>query len=174
MPALRRQKARQVDPRRLRIGLIEAMRAVMTARTKVEMEISRLGWYSKSGDPVVSKAITQLYTLNYILERVYLRLNTLFVASYLDWRSLALLANTLKHAVSSLNNLPPEVTSQLMALEGLLYDLWAGVEAPPGEEAERQLTQVNDEARRIIQEAQEAARRSVTGSGGMATPLGGA
>ncbi|MGC9071381.1 MAG: hypothetical protein ACP5HK_01590 [Acidilobus sp.] len=152
------------------MSLIEAMKSVVIAKTKVELEISRLSRYSQAGDAAVSQALTQLYTLEYVLERIYLRLNTLVVASYLDWASLALMVNMLKHAISRLGHLPPEIASQLIAIEGALYDLWANVEGPTDEDAERQLAQANDEARKIIAEAEEAAKRSRSGS--LATPLG--
>ncbi len=163
MPITWRRRRATYDPHRARLGLIESMRAVMAARNRVEQERLRLMRRSLGKSAADGQVVARLYLLESLLERVYLRLNTLIVGGYIDWRSLALTVGLVRQALSRYGHLSPDITSQLAKIEGDLTQLWASVEAPAEEDVG--MSSVDSEVQRIVKEAEEEALRKVGRAG---------
>ena len=170
MPTIWRRKRSQPDPHRARLALIESMRAVMAAKARVEQERLWLARRASNRDAAYGHLAAQLYALELVLERVYLRLNTLVVGGYLDWRSLALTAGLVRQALGRYGHLSPDITSQLARVEADLTQLWASVE-PPVDEGGGLMADVNEEVQKVLREAELAAQGRVGGPG-RPTPVG--
>ena len=156
MPTLWRRRRSQTDPHRTRLALIESMRAVMAAKVRVEQERLWLARRTLGRGAAYSQLAAQLYALEMVLERIYLRLNTLIVGGYLDWRSLALTAGLVRQSLGRYGHLSPDITSQLARIEADLTQLWASVEAP-ADEGNNVMADVNEEIQRVLREAEQAA-----------------
>lgn len=170
MPTIWRRKRSQLDPHRARLALIESMRAVLVAKARVEQERLWLARRTTNRDAAYGQLAAQLYALELVLERVYLRLNTLVVGGYLDWRSLALTAGLVRQALGRYGHLSPDITSQLARVEADLTQLWASVEPPVGEGGSL-IADVNEEVQKVLREAELAAQGRV-GEPGRPTPVG--
>jgi hypothetical protein len=168
------RKKQDLNPRELRSQLLELLRLVSVAKGKVEREEWRLRSLARGREEVLGQLLLQLYAIERLLEMISLRLNTLIVVGYVDWRSIALAMDLVRQTLARYRGLPPELTSQLATMQTYLTNIWAGIEGSLGDEVSpTALSEVRGEASKVIEEAEEEARRrSGSTSSGTPIPLG--
>jgi hypothetical protein len=84
------RRKQDLNPRELRSQLLELLRIVSVAKGKVEREEWRLRSLARGREEALGQLLLQLYAIERLLEMISLRLNTLIVVGYVDWRSIAL------------------------------------------------------------------------------------
>jgi len=145
---------RSGDARR---ALIEALGLVRKAQMEARKGVARL---SRLADKVEGgrELLLRLETLNIVLERVALRLNTLLVTGVLSRELLEPVSALVKELYSESRDLGPSIAQALSELDDILESIAAT--APPPEPLTRR-EYLREEARSIILEARREAEKRI-------------
>ncbi len=139
------RKRRKQAPRD-RTVLIQALAQARTAKQRLDYWIRRIE--SEGGDP---KLLETLYFVDYMLEAIILRLNTLIMMDSISGALSGLPVVLAREVARHIETLPPEIAASLSAMSNMLAESHlaeAGLIYPE---------EVNETARNVIREAARAA-----------------
>lgn len=133
-------------------ALLQALAQARTAKYRLEYWIRRIE--VEGGDP---RLLETLYTIDYLLEAIILRLNTIITLGSPAPELAGLPVALAREASRRLEVVPPEVAASISALTNILAESYL---------AEASIIEgelVNEKAREVIMEASRAAAERVRG-----------
>ena len=150
---------RKPDPR---LEAARALQAIRLARMRLSRAVRVLEASTRS-DPTVRRSLEALYKLDYILERIAVKLEVFVATGLAPLNSIAAAASLAKAASVLAASAPPEVAAEIMDVEESLLRalrLVGGEGTPLAFEADTEIHD-NPEAREILKEAEKIAQRRV-------------
>ncbi len=146
-------RKRRADPRRL---LIDAIYRARLAQTEVRRAKTRLRSLP-SKPPEVGRLLVSLEVLELALEAVVIRLETMLAANVFSGGLLALPVAILEELGEYARGLPPALADAIGGVEDALRSLAAMPQV--SEDVALHRDEAREEARKILEEAAEAAKR---------------
>jgi len=153
---------RSNDARRAIIEALGLVRKAQVEARKGAMRLSRLADKIEGG----RQMLVALETLDLVLERIALRLNTLLVTGVITKELVAPVSALVKELYQQSQDLGPSISQALSELDDILESLAAT--APAAEPLYKREEDLREEARNIILEAQREAEKRL----GQAESLG--
>lgn len=155
---LRRRQGR--DRRVLRKKVLEALSTSKTALIYVRRSIAYIESFGGKGDSVSTSMLESLYMLEYVLEAVITRLETMLILEDASHNLASAPLRLVREALNRSAALPPEVAGYLRELEALIASI------APGSDESILMQALSEEpkdplAERLIVEAEEAAKTKV-------------
>lgn len=150
---------RKPDPR---LEAAKALQAIRLARMRLS-RATRVLEASSKNDPTLRRNLEVLYKLDYILERIAVKLEVFVATGLAPLNSIAAAASLAKAASALAASAPPEVAAEIMEVEeGLLraLRLVGGEGISSVFEADIEIRD-NPEAREVLKEAERIAQRRV-------------
>ncbi|MFP3264609.1 MAG: hypothetical protein RXO54_02100 [Acidilobus sp.] len=154
----RRQQSPKDTKSRQIHELMEAQKSLLSARLRLKRDLERMR--GLKGDEGTKAVEESLETLDLILERLSLRIETLVVTGVVDWKGIATIATVVKKLMYEYNYLDPGITREISEAGEALSRVWMGFEPSASEDLkEGELATVDEEAKKVIEEAEAMIRK---------------
>lgn len=134
--------------------LSDAMIALNAAKARLRPSLVRVKSENRRGE--LDQVEESLEKAEYLLDKLSLRLNTLIVSGVLDWKSLALIREVMKR-LTSLAVVDPSIMSYISRADDLIAKAWGDFDIPQ-EPGASDLVTINDEVKKILDEAERAVK----------------
>lgn len=158
MPRLFGKKSQPTDSRRQVLDdLVKAQMYLINARKSVRNSMVRLRAYSKENE--LKQMEDTLNALDWLLEWALLKVQTLITVGLVNWREVATVMNVVKKVMQEYSYLDPRIEEEISGAEESLSRAWMNIEPSlPEEFSEKDLTSIEEEAKKVIKEAEMVAK----------------
>ncbi|WP_148217089.1 hypothetical protein [Acidilobus saccharovorans] len=97
--------------------------------------------------------------LDWLLEWALLKVQTLITVGLVNWREVATVMNVVKKVMQEYSYLDPRIEEEISGAEESLSRAWMNIEPSlPEEFSEKDLTSIEEEAKKVIKEAEMVAK----------------
>lgn len=158
MPKLFGKKSQPADLRRQALdNLVKAQAYLINAKKSVRYSIARLRSYSQGSE--VRQMEEALNALDWLLDWALLKVQTLITIGLVNWREVAMVMNVVKKVMQDYSYLDPRIEEEISGAEESLSRAWMSIEPSlPEGFSDRDLMSIDEEAKKVIREAESVAR----------------